>query len=156
MRNMYLIDTDTHYLFQKNDLIVINNWTSTTASSICTCDTIVSEVLTRCTDTIKNLVSNSTLNSYHGTIGDAYYAMHFWIARMYSMKCYEYSGDAINEYQKLVLIKCKAGHNDRRIAATAIANDLVVVTRNYKDFLPLLPRNKIEDWSRPDRGESAF
>lgn len=40
---------------------------------------------------------------------------------------------------------------DMRIAAIAIANDAIVVTRNQRDF-SLVPELTILDWSVPDNG----
>ncbi len=43
-------------------------------------------------------------------------------------------------------VQLKKRHNDAIVAATALAHNAVVVTRNTKDFRDLLPADKLENW----------
>lgn len=49
-------------------------------------------------------------------------------------------------FQSLQQQRLRAGTQDLRIAAIALANNCTVVTRNRRDFEPI-PRLRIEDWS---------
>ena len=44
--------------------------------------------------------------------------------------------------------KIRIGSNDLKIASIALANDMTVVTRNFRDFMRV-PNLRIEDWSHP-------
>lgn len=57
----------------------------------------------------------------------------------------EFSPSAGTRYQSLKDQKLRIGSRDLRIAAIALANDGIVVTRNQKDFSQV-PGLKIEDW----------
>lgn len=49
-------------------------------------------------------------------------------------------------FQELKTLRLKVGSQDLRIAAIALANDMVVLTRNIKDF-GRIPDLTIEDWT---------
>jgi tRNA(fMet)-specific endonuclease VapC len=57
-----------------------------------------------------------------------------------------YSEEAEAIFQAFPPSVKRVGRNDCRIAATAIANGLIVVTRNTRDF-EKIPNVKFEDWT---------
>ena len=50
------------------------------------------------------------------------------------------------KFQELRAQGIRVGSQDLKIASTALANDLVLVTRNTRDFKKI-PRLSVEDWS---------
>ncbi len=50
------------------------------------------------------------------------------------------------KFQELRAQGIRVGSQDLRIASTALVNDLVLVTRNTRDFMKI-PRLRVEDWS---------
>jgi predicted nucleic acid-binding protein len=57
---------------------------------------------------------------------------------------------------RLIGLTSAVGIRDRLIASVALSNGKTVVTKNLKDFVRLMPLDRIEDWSREDRGVSAL
>jgi tRNA(fMet)-specific endonuclease VapC len=55
---------------------------------------------------------------------------------------------AEDQFQQLKSQKLRVGTRDLKIAAVALANNLIVVTRNRKDF-GQVPGLQLEDWSIP-------
>lgn len=53
-----------------------------------------------------------------------------------------------NRYQELLSLRLRVGTSDLKIAAIALANNLILVTRNRRDF-ERVPALRIEDWSLP-------
>ena len=53
---------------------------------------------------------------------------------------------ALAQFQSLWLLRLRVGTMDLKIAATALANNATIVTRNVSDF-GKVPGLKIEDWS---------
>ena len=53
---------------------------------------------------------------------------------------------AIARFEPLRAMKLNVGHNDLRIAAIALQNNAVVVTRNVRDF-ERVPGLQIENWA---------
>ncbi|HIK08573.1 MAG TPA: type II toxin-antitoxin system VapC family toxin [Trichormus sp. M33_DOE_039] len=62
------------------------------------------------------------------------------------MNLLEFDNAAYTCYQNLRLQRIKIGTQDLRIAAIAMAQNTIVVTRNYKDFSKV-PDLSIEDWT---------
>lgn len=55
---------------------------------------------------------------------------------------------ALIHFQNLWLQRLRVGTMDLKIAATALANNATLITRNFADF-GKIPNLKIEDWSSP-------
>jgi tRNA(fMet)-specific endonuclease VapC len=53
---------------------------------------------------------------------------------------------AENQFQQLLALRLRIGTQDLKIAAVARANNLVVVTRNRRDF-GRVPGLRLDDWS---------
>ena len=65
---------------------------------------------------------------------------------LHAVPVIHYDLRAENYFQQFKSQKLKVGSMDLKIAAIALANHCVLVTRNYKDF-SLINELKIEDWS---------
>ncbi len=53
---------------------------------------------------------------------------------------------ALAQFQRLWLLRLRVGTMDLKIAATALADNAILVTRNTTDFAKV-PGLKLEDWS---------
>jgi tRNA(fMet)-specific endonuclease VapC len=62
------------------------------------------------------------------------------------MQILSFTEQAIDEYERLRQLKLGVRTNDLRIAAIALTNAAVIVTRNKADFARI-PGLQIEDWS---------
>jgi len=51
-----------------------------------------------------------------------------------------------NQFQQLRALRLRVGTQDLKIAAVALANQLVVLTRNRRDF-GRIPGLAVDDWS---------
>ncbi len=62
------------------------------------------------------------------------------------MNLLEFNDAAYNYYQSLRQQKIQIGTQDLRIAAIALVNQAILVTRNYKDFRKV-PNLSLQDWT---------
>ena len=58
----------------------------------------------------------------------------------------EFDDRAIEQFQRLWLLRLRVGTMDLKIAAIALANDATLLTRNLSDF-EKVPGLRVEDWS---------
>jgi tRNA(fMet)-specific endonuclease VapC len=61
----------------------------------------------------------------------------------------DFDEPAATEYRRLAKLRVKVGTMDLKIAAIAIANDALLISRNLKDFRKI-PGLDVEDWTRMD------
>ena len=63
-----------------------------------------------------------------------------------SLTVLDFDSSAMNVFQQLLKLRLKVGTMDLKIAAIALANDALLLTRNSSDF-SRVPGLRIEDWT---------
>lgn len=54
--------------------------------------------------------------------------------------------EALSQYERLRAMKLRVGSNDLRIAATALSRNVLLLSRNIRDFKNI-PGLRVEDWT---------
>lgn len=83
-----------------------------------------------------------------GQIEWAYHQLAEAVVFLAGLPLLRFPQAAITEYDRLKGLKLNVGKNDLRIAAIALHDGAVVVTRNVRDF-GRVPGLVVEDWSAP-------
>ena len=65
----------------------------------------------------------------------------------------DFDEKAAKEFQQLKALKLRVGTMDLKIAAIALANDALLLSRNLRDF-ENIPNLKVEDWTIEQAGEN--
>jgi len=77
-------------------------------------------------------------------------AIYSELARMLDLYCatpiLHFDSASVSEFHRLWLLRLRVGTMDLKIAAIALANDAVLLTRNSSDF-SRVPGLRIEDWA---------
>jgi tRNA(fMet)-specific endonuclease VapC len=81
---------------------------------------------------------------------NGYSRLHALLDDFQSRPVLEYSPRAIEEFRRLRSLKIRIGTMDLKIAAIALANDAIVITRNLVDF-QRVPGLTVKDWTEPTR-----
>lgn len=75
---------------------------------------------------------------------------YFWLRETQEFYCrfriLDFDSSAQRVYQKLRTLHRKTGAMDLKIASTALANDMILVTRNMQDFAPIA-NLRLENWA---------
>jgi len=75
---------------------------------------------------------------------------YYWLSKTFNFlngfNVIEYDSSADFHFQTLIAQKLRIGTNDLKIAAIALNQKAILVTRNLRDF-ERIPSLKIEDWS---------
>lgn len=79
----------------------------------------------------------------------AYRSLAETVTFLCSLPLLLFTEPAIERFKQLLRLKLNVGKNDLRIAAIALENNAVVVTRNGRDF-GRVPDLVIEDWTLPN------
>ncbi|WP_165226527.1 type II toxin-antitoxin system VapC family toxin [Aquisphaera insulae] len=136
--SIYLLDTDTLSLYYHEDKGVVSRLDSRSATELAISIVTVEEQLTGWYTLLKQARHPREIAHAYDRLGQAVFRLARW-------RILPYSEPAIARVAYLKTLKLNVGIMDLRIAAIALENDAVVVTRNRRDFVRI-PGIRMEDW----------
>jgi tRNA(fMet)-specific endonuclease VapC len=136
---MFILDTDHISLFQRNQPQVTTRILSTPHLELATTIITVEEQLRGRLDRIRQARDDEG-------IVQAYSNLKRTIEYFQTINVIGYDSMAQNIFSQLRANKLRISTQDLRIAAIALSQDAVLVTRNQRDFAKI-PTLKMEDWS---------
>ncbi len=134
----YLFDTDHLTLFQHGHTALRHRLVSQPAGAVGICVVTVEETLAggRLAKRARSKDGPTRIHAY-GLLVEA-------LLDFAQFPILAYNQHAEGSFQQLCLVRI--GAQDRKIASTALANQLILVTRNRRDFARV-PGLVLEDWS---------
>jgi tRNA(fMet)-specific endonuclease VapC len=139
--SQYILDTDHLTLFQHNHPLVIQKVQSNIQNIRITIITAEEQLRGRFNIIRRNSQSNKTEE-----LIIAYRNLRQTIEFFSILKLLDFTRDAHNIYSELRRQNIRIGTQDLKIASIALANNSVIVTRNYRDFSQITDL-KLEDWT---------
>ena len=137
--NRFILDTDTITLLKQGQARVSDRALSQPVGSVVTSVITVDEQLSGWYTAIRKAKSPQLLSDGYAELAETVgYLGHFIILG--------YSVPAIEEFERLRRLKLGVSGNDLRIAAIALVNDDIIVTRNIVDF-GRIPEVRVENWA---------
>jgi tRNA(fMet)-specific endonuclease VapC len=135
----YVLDTDHLTLFDHGHAIVLQHYHANPLGSVGLTAVTVEEYLRgRLASLAQQQTGPQKVQAYARLIASLHLFRQFPIAPF---------GQAVDaQYQQLRRLRPKVGARDLRIGATALTQQLVVVTRNQRDF-KFIPGLSLVDWS---------
>lgn len=136
----YILDTDHVTLFQHNHLGIVQRARDVGGDNIFVTTVTLEEQLRG------RLAGISRAATKPEQLAVAYKNLRRTLLYFCSVNLLDFNDAAYNCYQSLLQQKVRIGTQDLRIAATALTNQAILVTRNHRDFnkVPDLP---LEDWT---------
>ena len=136
----YLLDTDTISLLQHNHPMVLLNLSKHPATDVAISVINVREQLTGWLSSVNQARTPPQIRFAYDRL------VHLLLPVWKRFFVLSFPEPAILRFQQLLKMKLNIGGMDLRIAAIALENGLIVVTRNRRDFRRV-PGLAIEDWS---------
>jgi tRNA(fMet)-specific endonuclease VapC len=137
--SQYALDTDTLTLLLHGQANVTRQAAAHDPADLAVPIVSVEEILTGWYTQIRQSKSDDQL-------ARAYAALQQAVEFTSSTRILPYDRDAIQRFRQLRASKPRIGVNDLKIAAIALEQGAVLVTRNVQDF-GQLPGLQLEDWS---------
>ena len=135
----YMLDTDTLTLLQRQHPVVVRAFQQVAAQDVLVSVISVEEQLSGWYTQLRRARSVEQLAEIYRRLTETIRVL----GQFDLVTCSE---AAIRRYQQLKKLKLGVGSWDLRIAAIALEEDAVLVTRNRRDF-GLIPGLRCEDWS---------
>lgn len=137
---VWILDTDTLTLFQKQNLLVKQRINQVNIEEIAVTVITVEEQMRGWLDAIRK-------SSKPERLAWAYLGLRQGVEFFNTIRVIDFDEKAINCYTKLKTQKLRIGSQDLRIAAITIANKAILITRNKRDF-EHVPGLQFEDWTK--------
>jgi len=135
----YLFDTDHLTLWDQGDVKVVQRLAKEPVGTVALCIITIEEYLRgRLAYLSRARDATGRLQGYHW-LQQSMQMLRSWLVVPYDPL-------AEQQYQQLLSQRLRVGTQDLKIAATSLANKLILVTRNRHDFTQI-PGLVIEDWS---------
>jgi len=100
---------------------------------------------------VEELLRGRLAQVRRGTKPEERVQAYYWFSKTIDFLCcfniLEFGTQAEAYFQSLSSKKIRIGNQDLKIAAIALSNQAVLVTRNRQDFEQQIPSLEIEDWS---------
>lgn len=138
---LYILDTDILTLFRRGHPEVTRRVQAAAASDVVTTVITAEEQLTGWYTAARRATKPAAIEHAYGRLAEV-------IEFFTGMTMLPFTQPAIARYLQLRSLKLNVGKNDLRIAAIALENGAIVVTRNVRDF-GRVPGLVIDDWSQP-------
>ena len=137
--NRFILDTDTMTLLRQGHSRVSDRTLSQPVGSVITSVITVDEQLSGWYTALRQAKSPQLLSDCYAELAETVnYLGHFLIVN--------FSLAAITEFDRLRRLKLGIKGNDLRIAAIALVNNDVIVSRNRSDF-DRIPGVRVENWA---------
>jgi tRNA(fMet)-specific endonuclease VapC len=137
--NLYVLDTDILSLYQRAHPIVCGRVERHTLEELAVTIITVEEQLSGWYTARRRKKGRKALAHIYEHFAES-------VRLLARMKILSFTEEAIDQYERLREMKLGVRTNDLRIAAIALENAAIVVTRNRIDF-GCIPGLQIEDWS---------
>jgi tRNA(fMet)-specific endonuclease VapC len=137
--SFFVIDTDILTLYHHGDPIVARKIHSCVWSELAIAVVTVDEQLTGWYNFLRSARQPKAIAHAYALLSDT-------VVRLARWRMLPYTEATIARVVHLKALRLNVGHMDLRIAATALENGAIVVTRNRRDF-GRIPGLRIEDWS---------
>jgi tRNA(fMet)-specific endonuclease VapC len=140
--SLYVVDTDTLSLFQHGNAAVERRVRSTSPTDLAVSIITVEEQLSGWYSALRRVKRPDEI----GRVYDNFTATLSFLAGL-QWQFLSFSLNAVHRFDALVSLRLPIGRMDLRIAAIALENQAIVVTRNVRDF-GRVPGLTIEDWTQ--------
>ena len=137
----YILDTDHVTLFQHNHPKITQRAKTLGGSNIFVTTVTLEEQFRG------RLAAIARVANKPQKLAIAYENLRRTLVYFCNVNLLDYDDAAYNCYQNLRQQKIKVGTQDLRIASIGLANEAIVITRNYKDFSQV-PNLSLEDWTQ--------
>lgn len=138
--SQYILDTDCVTLFQYNHPRISERAKAIGSSKIFVTTVTLEEQLRG------RLAGISRSATKPERLEIAYQNLRKTLLYFCSVNLLDFDNAAYNCYQSLLQQRIRIGTQDLRIAAIALANEFILVTRNHQDFSKV-PNLCLEDWT---------
>ncbi|BAZ09312.1 hypothetical protein NIES4071_11200 [Calothrix sp. NIES-4071] len=136
---MWILDTDTLTLYQNRNPRILQRLNQINFEQVAVTAVTVEEQMRGWLDAIRQ--SSEPQRLVWGYLG-----LRRGIEFFNRIRILDFDQNASEFYKELKQAKIRVGTQDLRIAAIAISNNAILVTRNLRDF-SRIPNLKFEDWT---------